>query len=87
MSAMAEAHGAQTVGEARGEEAPIAIVCDRGCLGNPARRWRAAVLARALSRGAAAVVGTEATLLPVAERARHWETLDAAAAVVFGCPA
>jgi hypothetical protein len=32
------------------------------------------------------VKGTTVTLIPVADRASHWEVLDAADAIVFGCP-
>jgi hypothetical protein len=32
------------------------------------------------------VKGTAVTLIPVADRASHWEVLDAADAIVFGCP-
>jgi len=43
-------------------------------------------LAEAIARGAGAVEGTAVTLIPVADRASHWEVLDAADAIVFGCP-
>ncbi|CAA9453954.1 MAG: hypothetical protein AVDCRST_MAG78-3759 [uncultured Rubrobacteraceae bacterium] len=43
------------------------------------------MLAEAIARGAGAVEGTLVTLVCVAERASHWEALDAAQAIVFGC--
>ncbi|MHB8645502.1 MAG: flavodoxin family protein [Thermomicrobiales bacterium] len=64
----------------------IAIIYDSGSRGNPALRGRTAVLARAIARGAAMVEEAVVTLIPVAERARYWEVLDAADAIVFGCP-
>ncbi|MHB8574305.1 MAG: flavodoxin family protein [Dehalococcoidia bacterium] len=64
----------------------IAIIYDSGSRGNPALRGRTAVLAGAIARGAEHVDGTDVTSIPVAEHARHWEALDAADAIVFGCP-
>jgi multimeric flavodoxin WrbA len=43
-------------------------------------------LAEAVAKGARMVKGTAVTLIPVADRASHWEVLDAADAIVFGCP-
>jgi multimeric flavodoxin WrbA len=44
------------------------------------------MLAEGIARGAGAVEGTAVTLIPVADRASQWETLDAVDAIVFGCP-
>jgi NAD(P)H dehydrogenase (quinone) len=64
----------------------VAIVYDSGSRGNPALSGRTRVLAEAVAKGAEDVEGTVAALIPVAEREGHWETLDAADAIVFGCP-
>jgi NAD(P)H dehydrogenase (quinone) len=64
----------------------VAIVYDSGSCGNPALRGRTAVLAQSIACGARSVERTGVTLVPVAERGTHWETLDGADAIVFGCP-
>ena len=64
----------------------VGIVYDSGSRGYPALSGRTRVLAEAIARGAGAVEGTAVTLIPVADRASHWEALDAADAIVFGCP-
>ena len=64
----------------------VAIVYDSGSRGYPALSGRTRVLADAVAKGARMVKGTTVTLIPVADRASHWEVLDAAAAIVFGCP-
>jgi NAD(P)H dehydrogenase (quinone) len=64
----------------------VAIVYDTGSRGHPRLRGRTGALAQALARGAESVEGTRVTLCHVADRDRHWETLDDADAIVFGCP-
>lgn len=64
----------------------VAIVYDTGSRGHPALRGRTGVLARAIAQGAESVAGTRVALVHVNERDQHWETLDAADAIVFGCP-
>ncbi len=44
------------------------------------------VQAEAVQRGAAAVAGTEASLIAVDEVESHWPQLDAADAIIFGAP-
>jgi multimeric flavodoxin WrbA len=64
----------------------VAVVYDSGSRGYPALGGRTRVLAEAVAKGAEDVEGTAVTLIPVAERAGHWEVLDAADAIIFGCP-
>jgi NAD(P)H dehydrogenase (quinone) len=64
----------------------VAVVYDSGSRGYPDVSGRTRVLAEAVAKGAGAVQGTVVTLVPVAERASHWGALDAADAIVFGCP-
>ena len=51
----------------------VAVVYDSGSRGYPALSGRTRVLAEAIARGAGAVEGTAVTLIPVADRASHWE--------------
>lgn len=44
------------------------------------------VIAEAVARGAKSVAGTEVTLIPVDEVEKHWDTLEAAGAIIFGSP-
>jgi NAD(P)H dehydrogenase (quinone) len=64
----------------------VAIIFDSGSQGNPALRGRTAALAQAIARGAASVDGTVVKLIPVQEHAPHWDELDEATAIIFGCP-
>lgn len=64
----------------------VAVVYDSGSRGHPALGGRTRVLAEAVARGAGAVEDTVVRLVPVSERKRHWEALDEADAIVFGCP-
>lgn len=64
----------------------VAIVYDSGSRGHPAVGGRTRVIAEAVARGAEVVEGTAVGLIPVAEREYHWEVLDEADAIVFGCP-
>ena len=64
----------------------VAVVYDSGSRRHPALGGRTRVLAEAVARGAEAVDGTVVALIPVTERDDHWEALDAADAIVFGCP-
>jgi NAD(P)H dehydrogenase (quinone) len=64
----------------------IAIVYDSGSRGHPALAGRTRLLDDAVAQGAAAAAGIRVTLIPVAERAAHWDELDAADAIVFGGP-
>jgi NAD(P)H dehydrogenase (quinone) len=64
----------------------VAVVYDSGSRGYPALSGRTRVLAEAVAKGARTVKQTTVTLIPVADRASHWEALDAADAIVFGCP-
>ena len=57
----------------------VAIVYHSG-RGHTARQ------AHAVLRGARAVAGVEATLVPVEEIEAHWDDLDAAQAIIFGAP-
>jgi multimeric flavodoxin WrbA len=45
-----------------------------------------AVQAEAVRRGASEVAGAEVALIPVEEREKNWEFIDAADAVIFGSP-
>ncbi|WP_375589191.1 flavodoxin family protein [Hoeflea alexandrii] len=45
-----------------------------------------AVQAEAVRRGASEVAGAEVALIPVEEREKNWEVIDAADAVIFGSP-
>jgi len=77
--------------EGRGTTGPeatvsVAIVYDSGSRGHPAVGGRTRVIAEAVARGAEAVSGTAVGLIPAAEREGHWEALDEADAIVFGCP-
>lgn len=45
-----------------------------------------AVQAEAVRRGASDVVGSNVALIPVEERARNWDVIDAADAIIFGTP-
>ncbi len=72
--------------EIAGRPVIVAIIFDSGSQGNPALRGRTAALAQAIARGAASVDGTAVKLIPVGERAHHWDELDEATAIVFGCP-
>jgi NAD(P)H dehydrogenase (quinone) len=64
----------------------IVVVYDSGSRGHPALRGRTENVARAVANGAKAVAATEITLVPLADRDRPWAALDAADAIVFGCP-
>jgi NAD(P)H dehydrogenase (quinone) len=64
----------------------VAVVYDSCSRGYPALSGRTRVLAEAVAKGAEDVEGTVVRLVPVAERAGHWEALDAADAIAFGCP-
>jgi multimeric flavodoxin WrbA len=67
-------------------EVSIAIVFDSGSRGDPALNGRTRTVAECFANGADSVAGAAAALIPVAERDRHWDVLDAADAIVFGCP-
>ena len=56
----------------------VAVVYDSGSRGYSALSGRTRMLAEGIARGAGAVEGTAVTLIPVADRASQWETLDAA---------
>jgi NAD(P)H dehydrogenase (quinone) len=64
----------------------LAVVYDSGSRGNPALSGRTGVVARAIVRGAESVAGTRVGLVPVGVRDGAWDMLDAADAIVFGCP-
>ncbi|MCC2626459.1 MAG: flavodoxin family protein [Thermomicrobiales bacterium] len=68
------------------KEVLITIIYDSGSRGDLSLSGRTRVLAEAVAAGAAAVAGTRVVVIPVAERTGHWEELDAADAIVFGCP-
>lgn len=70
----------------RDSEVAVAVVYDSGSRGDPARNGRTLVLAQAIATGVRGVAGTTVTLIPVAKRAAHWDDLDAADAIIFGCP-
>jgi NAD(P)H dehydrogenase (quinone) len=69
-------------------DAPVSLVIayDSGSRGNVALCGRTGVIAGAIGRGAEAVADTRVTLLPVEQRENTWDVLDAADAIVFGCP-
>jgi ketosteroid isomerase-like protein/flavodoxin len=64
----------------------IAIVYDSGSRGNPALRGRTEVVARAVAAGAQSVARTRVTLIRATDPDLRWPILDAADAIVFGCP-
>jgi multimeric flavodoxin WrbA len=64
----------------------IAIVYDSGSRGNPALRGRTEVVARAVAAGAESVARARVTLIRATDQDRQWPTLDAADAIVLGCP-
>lgn len=64
----------------------IAIIYDSGSRGVPVLAGRTRVLAEAVAAGAGAVAGSRVVMIPVAERGAFWHELDAADAIVFGCP-
>jgi NAD(P)H dehydrogenase (quinone) len=64
----------------------VVVVYDSGSRGNPGLRGRTEIVAREVGAGAASASGTDVALVSVAERQRPWQQLDAADAIVFGCP-
>jgi len=64
----------------------VVVVYDSGSRGHPVLSGHTRVLAEAVARGAGTVEGTVVRLVLVAERENHWEALDEADAIVFGCP-
>jgi multimeric flavodoxin WrbA/ketosteroid isomerase-like protein len=64
----------------------IAIVYDSGSRGNPALRGRTEVVARTVAAGAQSVPRTRVTLIRATDPNRRWPILDAADAIVLGCP-
>jgi NAD(P)H dehydrogenase (quinone) len=68
------------------DEVLIAVAYDSGSRGNPALRGRTAALAAAIAHGARAVARTRVQTMHLTECEADWDTLDAAAAIVFGCP-
>ena len=67
-------------------EVLIAVVYDSGSRGNPALRGRTGALATAIVRGVLTVAGTDVTDMHLGKHEPDWEVLDAADAIIFGCP-
>ena len=68
---------------------PVVLVVvgyDSGSCGNPALRGRTAALAATMADGARLVERTHVTEMHLGEQKPDWEALDAADAIVFGCP-
>jgi multimeric flavodoxin WrbA len=64
----------------------IVMAYDSGSRGNPALRGRTAALAKAIADGARACGQAEVTDMHLGRREPDWEALDAADAIIFGCP-
>ncbi len=64
----------------------IVVAYDSGSRGNPALRGRTAALAKAIADGAQAAGQTEVMDMHLGRREPDWEALDAADAIIFGCP-
>jgi NAD(P)H dehydrogenase (quinone) len=64
----------------------IVVVYDSGSRGNPALRGRTEAVAKAIGEGAVSVSATRVTLIRMSDGDRQWADLDAADALVFGCP-
>ena len=64
----------------------LVLVYDSGSRGNPLLRGRTAALAAAIIRGARVVADTHVADMRLGEREPDWGTLDAADAIIFGCP-
>jgi NAD(P)H dehydrogenase (quinone) len=67
-------------------EVLIAVVYDSGSRGNPALRGRTGALATAIVRGVRTVAGTDVADMHLGKHEPDWEVLDAADAIIFGCP-
>lgn len=64
----------------------IVMAYDSGSRGNPALRGRTAALATAIADGARAVDRTHVLAMHLGQQDPDWHALDAANAVIFGCP-
>ena len=64
----------------------VVVAYDSGSRGNPALRGRTAALATAIVRGARAVERTHVLDIRLGEHEPDWAALDAADAIIFGCP-
>jgi NAD(P)H dehydrogenase (quinone) len=64
----------------------IVVAYDSGSRGNPALRGRTAALAKAIAGGARVAGQTEVMDMHLGRREPDWEALDAADAIIFGCP-
>lgn len=67
-------------------EIQIVVAYDSGSQGNPALRGRTAALAAAIAQGARAVPRTHVQTMHLGEQDPDWDALDAADALIFGCP-
>jgi multimeric flavodoxin WrbA len=64
----------------------VVVVFDSGSQGRPDLSGRTEVVAKEIVAGASNVPNTAVTLVSVADPEYPWELLDAADAIVFGCP-
>ena len=64
----------------------VAVVYDSGSRGNAGLCGRTAALATAVVRGARSVTGTHVLDVRLGQHDPDWRALDAADAIVFGCP-
>ena len=64
----------------------VVIAYDSGSRGNPALRGRTSALATAIIDGARTVEGTHVLGMRLGQREPDWAALDAADAIIFGCP-
>ena len=64
----------------------VVVAYDSGSRGHPALRGRTAALATAIIDGARTVERTHVLGMRLGEREPDWAALDAADAIIFGCP-
>jgi NAD(P)H dehydrogenase (quinone) len=68
------------------DDVVVAVVYDSGSRGSPALRGRTAELAAAIAQGARAVERVHVRAMRLGEQEPDWDALDAADAIIFGCP-
>jgi NAD(P)H dehydrogenase (quinone) len=68
------------------QDISVVVVFDSGSRGQPSLGGRTAAVADAIADGARSLRATEVTLAPLNGGHPPWEALDAADAIVFGCP-
>jgi NAD(P)H dehydrogenase (quinone) len=64
----------------------VVVVYDSGSRGAVTLRGRTAVLATAIVHGARTVRGTHVLNMHLGDQEPDWDALDAASAIIFGCP-